>query len=496
MSRRRGPLVVGMLAGLLGTLPAPAAAQLIGLRTIPVASGDQFLIYPSENLAIGGVRIALSDPLLDPFVNPARGADVTMPQVFAMPTFYSIGQNAGSAGTLSAGALFSGGRFFGGALLALQQIKNGEPFWGAFRLADFAVLPPDALANRASTNKYATGMVGMNVGSGVALGLSGTVSDLNAVDGVEHLYAMAAQIEQAGSLTDLRFGARKDLGNGGLLEGVAVFNRFDVTHDVYYVEWVLVDSTTWEWEQRDRLESNRDLTSTYGLQLGFQRPVGTSGWRVGGMVTGNYKDHAKIPNYEIVNIPRDPGHSTALDFGVGIAKRADGLTVGMDLIYEPAWSSTWAEADTIVVTVDGDTIPANGKTVENEFEFSNAFVHLGASYQVGPAVFSGGLRLRANDYHLDQWNNVTGETRRQDEQWMEWTPSWGARVRLKGVEFSYFGRVTTGTGRPGVAWTGAVAERAADAGFANDIVVPPGGPLTLQEADVWTHQFTVSVPIR
>jgi hypothetical protein len=72
MSRRRGPLVVGMLAGLLGTLPAPTAAQLIGLRTIPVASGDQFLIYPSENLAIGGVRLALSDPLLDPFVNPSR----------------------------------------------------------------------------------------------------------------------------------------------------------------------------------------------------------------------------------------------------------------------------------------------------------------------------------------------------------------------------------------------------------------------------------------
>lgn len=496
MSRRCGGLTAWVCAGALVGLPVPAAAQLISLRTVPVAAGDQFLIYPSENLAIGGVRIALSDPLLDPFVNPGRGADVAGSQVFAMPTFYTIGQNAGSAGTLSAGGLFAGGRVFGGALLALQQVKGGEPFWGPMPLADFAVLPPDALASRSNTNKYATGIIGMNLGAGVALGLSGTVSDLNAVDGVEHLYAMAAQIEQSGSLTDLRLGARKDLGNGGLLEGVAVYNHYDMTHDVYYVEWVLVDSTTWEWEQQDRLESNRDQTDTYGLQLGFQRPVGTSGWRVGGSVTGNYKNHAKIPNYEIVNIPRDPGHSTALDFGVGIAKRADGLTVGMDIIYEPAWSSTWAEADTIVITVDGDTIPENGKTVENEFEFSNAFVNLGAAYQVGPATFSGGLRLRANDYHLDQWDNVADETRRQDEQWMEWTPSWGARVRLKDVEFSYFGRVTTGTGRPGVAWTGDVATRAAEAGFANDIVVPPGGPLTLQEADVWTHQFTISVPIR
>jgi hypothetical protein len=168
----------------------------------------------------------------------------------------------------------------------------------------------------------------------------------------------------------------------------------------------------------------------------------------------------------------------------------------MDLIYEPAWSSTWATADTVVITVDGDTIPRNGRTVENEFRFSNAYVNMGASYDVGPATLLAGLRLRANDYHLDQWDNVADESRRQDEQWMEWTPSWGARVRLKGVEFRYFGRVTTGTGRPGVAWTGTVTTRAAEAGFANDIVVPPGGPLTLQEADVWTHQFTVSVPIR
>jgi len=482
----------------LGLVLAPpvARAQLINLTTIPVATGDQFLIYPSDHLAMGGVRIALRDPLADPFVNPALGADVTVPQAFAVPTFYSIGQNAGSAATLSAGGLIGGGRLFGGALLALQQIKHAEPFWGPMPLAEFAILPPDALANRSATNKYATGLLGANVGGGVAVGISGTVADLNAVDGVEHLYAMAAQIHQSGSLADLRLGARKVLANGGLIEGVGVYHRFRMTHDVDYVDWVLVDSTTGIWEQQNRRETNLDQTDTYGIHLGFQRPVGSSGWRVGGTVTGNYKNHPKIPNYEIVNIPRDPGHSTALDFGLGIAKQAAGLTVGMDVIYEPAWSSTWAEADTIVITVEGDTIPPNGRTVENEFRFSNAFVNLGASYDVGPATFLAGLRLRANDYHLDQWDNVAGETRRQDEQWMEWTPSWGARLRLKGVEFRYLGRVTTGTGRPGVAWTGAVATRAAEASFANDIVVPPGGPLTLQEADVWTHQFTVSVPIR
>jgi hypothetical protein len=79
---------------------------------------------------------------------------------------------------------------------------------------------------------------------------------------------------------------------------------------------------------------------------------------------------------------------------------------------------------------------------------------------------------------------------------MEWTPSWGARVRFPGLEIRYLGRVTTGTGRPGVAWTGVVAQREVAAAMANDIVVPPSGPLTLQDVKVVTHQISVSVPIR
>jgi hypothetical protein len=104
--------------------------------------------------------------------------------------------------------------------------------------------------------------------------------------------------------------------------------------------------------------------------------------------------------------------------------------------------------------------------------------------------------VSAYDYHLDQWNNVERAARRQNEQWMEWTPSWGLRVRLKGVELRYLGRVTTGTGLPGIAWNGVTTARAESLAAANDIVVPPGGPLTLQEAEVWTHQISVAVPLR
>ncbi len=489
------PLVspAALLLALLAT--SPAAAQYISLKTVPVAAGDQFLVFPSQNLGMGGVSIALDDDWLDPFVNPAKGSRIGESRFFALPTHYSVSQNAGSATTLTAGGLF-GGKAFGGGMVALQQLKSGEQFFGPVRLADIAILPPNALSQQSATNKYAFLMLGSEVGDGFTVGASAFFSDLNGIDGVEHLYALSRDIDEAGSSQDVRLGLTKALTDGSVLEAIALYNRFDATHVVTYVDWVLVDSVTWQWEEQARVETNADKTNTWGLHLGFRRPVGAHGWRVGGSLTGNYKSHPKIPNYEIVNIPRDPGHSTALDIGIGVAKQQGATTFGMDVVYEPAWSSTWAEAAGPVPTVGGDTIPSGGRTVENEFRFSNAQVRMGVTQQVGPAAFQAGLELRAYDYHLDQWDNVTDEFRRQDEQWMEWTPTWGARVRFPGFEVRYIGRVTTGTGRPGIAWTGIVAERAADAGFANDIVVPPGGPLTLQEVHVWTHQLSVAVPIR
>ena len=47
-------------------------AQLISVKSVPVAEGDQFTIFPSQNISMGGVSIALDDPLLDPFLNPAK----------------------------------------------------------------------------------------------------------------------------------------------------------------------------------------------------------------------------------------------------------------------------------------------------------------------------------------------------------------------------------------------------------------------------------------
>jgi hypothetical protein len=478
--------------------PGTAGAQLIELKTVPVAAGDQFLLLPSEKLGMGGVRMAIRDTLLDPFVNPAAGVRLAGSQVFAAPTFYGISQNAGNARTLPVGALFGSGRWFGGVSAALQQLQNGEPFFATpvFRDAAVAILPPDALSRRSATNMYVALTGGGVLPGDVAIGASVSLADLNAVDGVEHLYAMSADIQQSGHSEDYRIGLAKTFGGDHTLEVVALHNRFDMTHDVSYIDWMLADSTNWIWQQVTRTETNVDQTRTWGLHLGYQQPIGTNGWRVGGMLTGNRKDHPKIPNYELVNIPRDPGHSKAFDIGVGMAKLSGRTSFAFDVIYEPASSETWAEAAADTVSVGGDVILAGEKTVENSFSFSNALASVGVAQGIGPVELQLGVQVRAYNYHLDQWDNLQETSRRQDEDWMEWTPTWGIRLRLESIEVRYMGRATTGTGRPGVAWTPAVAGRMADAAMANDIVVAPSGPLTLQDATVLTHQISVSLPIR
>jgi hypothetical protein len=443
---------------------------------------------------MAGVGIALNDTVLDPFVNPAKGSRVRETHVFAAPVYYNVSENAGSGTTVSAGAAVAG-RWFASGTVALQQLKRGDQFFGPVPLWD-SFVRPDALSARSATNKYGFLSLGTQLPGDWTVAASGFFADLNAVDGVEHLYAMASAIQQSGDIKDLRLGVTRPLGQGGTFEALGLYRRFDMRHDVTYVDWVLVDSTTWEWEQQVRTEVNLDKTDTWGGHLGYQQPVGQNGWRVGGILTGNWKSHPKIPNYEIMNIPRDPGNSVAFELGVGIAKAAGPTTFGVDIVYQPGSSDTWALAEEPVETVSGDSIRAGEKTVENEFSFSNALVNMGVTREIGPAALQLGLSLRSYDYHLDQWDHVAEESRRQDEQWMEWVPSWGARIQLGDLEIRYIGRVTTGTGRPGVAWDGFVAERAIDFSAANDILLAPSGPLTLQDVTVLTHQFSLSIPMR
>lgn len=380
-----------------------------------MAAGDQFLLFPSENLGMGGVSIALEDRFLDPFVNPAKGARLQGAHLFASPAFSGVSGDNGAARTLPLGALFGGPSWFGGVALALQQLEAARFGSGPIILREFG-FSQDLLSDRSSTNMYAFGMIGRKL-PGSRFSVAGSLfwADLDAIAGVELLYALSQEVEQLGHMLDSRVGLHGEWSGGRSLEAVLVFNDFDVTHSVTYLDWMWPLGTP-----QTRLERNFDRSRTWGLDLGYVHPLPRTGWQVGGILTVNRKTHPKIPNYEIVNIPRDPGHS-------------------------------WAEAEAPVQTLSGRTIPAGGKTVDNDFRFSNGLLRIGVRREEDPVGLQLGLQMRAMNYRLEQENHVEESRREQEEGWVEWTPTWGVSVKFPEFQVRYAGQLTTGTGRPGVA---------------------------------------------
>lgn len=502
MRARAFPLSAFLLASWAG----PVAAQLISIRTVPISQSHQFDLFPSHRMGMGGVSLAVEDSLLDPFSNPAKGVRLGTSRFFSSPGVYSVSQGAGAGRTLPLGTWVRSGKWFGGVSVALQQMdlsENANRFDPPVPLAcpacerlEIAELPA---AGRSHGNAFGYAMFGLAVPrTGISVGASLLWAGLHGVDGVDLLYPNSVRLKQAGHALDLRLGALKEWEGGRALSAVLVHNRFAVTHDVFYFDrfW---DPGNQGFAVRPRLEQNLDHTNTWGVQLEYTQALRAPGWRLGWVATTNLMSHPKIPNYEIQNIPRDPGNSEAFNLGVGISKSERWSSFALDLLYEPIWSYTWADAAAPLETTPGSTIPAGGKTIENHFRFSNALLRMGfaqdmpfdqATKQVG---FQLGLAVHRIDYSLVQDDNVQATTRRQQEDWVEWTPTWGLSIRFPTWEIRYRGSVTHGTGRPGVR-SGGDDVTIADA--AGTILVAPSGPLTLTPVKVMTHQVAISFPFR
>ena len=498
-------------------LAAPVRAQLIPIKTIPIAQGDQFQIFPANNLGMGSVSIALADSLNDPFVNPAMGTRLAGARFFSSPTVYSVSRNAGGGRSLPFAALARSREWYGGLALALQQVDPSRPpgpdqFFGVATpndvrplVADPRIPQPDT---RAHGNEYAFAMVGRDLsGSNISIGASALWTGLHALDGVDLLYAGSRRVVQRGHTLDLRVGAVKAWpGQWGArsLEALILHNDFAATHTVTYVDnfW---DPGTELLLQRARIEQNLDRTHTWGMHLKYAFPFNAAGWRIGWIATVNQSSHPKIPNYELANvpaIPRDPGHSTAFDFGIGLSKVRGAATFGVDFVYEPIRSYTWADAVAPMSTASGDTLAAGAKTVENHFHFSNTQLRIGAGRDIdlkglGKAVgLQLGLILRSVRYSLEQQDNVRALQRQLTTGWMEWTPTWGLSLRFPEFEIRYRGSVTHGAGRPQSEFTPAPWGLRDVALAGGTILAAPSGPLNLTDVSTTTHQISLSLPLR
>ena len=487
------------VAFLLGVIAAPASAQLISVKTVPIAQGDQFDFFPSRNQGMASVSIAVADTLLDPFSNPAKGARLRGSHFFGTPTFFNVSSDAGGGRTLPVTALGRRGSVFGGLSVVFQEID-------AAKRVDFVPVFSSAvspgISEKSHHNRYGFAMLGKTFASaGMSVGASILGAGLEAVDGVDLLYAGSQGIDQDGQSIDARIGMVKEWSPSHSLEAVVVHNRYRSAHHVTYADWFW-DPETRTNVPRPRVDHNLDRTNTNGLHVAYVQPIAASALHVGALATANRLTHPKIPNYEIMNVPRDPGHSEAFNLGIGVAKMQAGTTFGLDAIWEPIHTSTWAEAAGPTMTASGSVIPNGGKTIENRFRFSNAIVRMGFGQEFKSpdgdreAGLQLGLAMHSIHYRLQQVNNIALSRRHQDERWVEWMPTWGTSFRFPNVEIRYRGRLTTGTGRPGIAGSNVMMIGAADAGLRSSIVAAPSGELTLDEVSVMAHQFSVSFPVR
>jgi hypothetical protein len=373
--------------------------------------------------------------------------------------------------------------------MALQQLDRAGPIWDR----------PNS--ERTAVNRYSALSLARRLPGGVAVGASLYRAELDAVDGVDLLYAGSDRIDQEGRSLDVRVGATKTWEGNRTLELLLLHNRYDMTHDVHFTTFTW-DPVTRKPDRAERDEHNVDRTHTWGAHGEYVWPVGTEGWRVGVLATANRLSHPKIPNYVIMNIPRDPGTTYGFNLGVGAAKLVAGNSLAIDVVHEPIYSETWADAATDTATAGGGVIRAGRRTVENRFRFRNVVMRMGVGRELGVSPDSSrafGLRLGLAaygvDYRLRQQNHVQGTRRTQDERWVEWTPTLGLRLRARDLDLRYTFRFTCVSGGCAPAMGDDVTVSGPDMGTGG-IIVAPGEPLRFQSGVARAHQFSVSIPLR
>ncbi|MCG6958134.1 MAG: hypothetical protein LJF04_19265, partial [Gemmatimonadetes bacterium] len=363
---------LAVLSWVAFAVPAVTHAQIIPVRTVPLATGDQFLFLPSVSSAMGGVGFALDDSLADPWSNPAKGVFVSEAALLSSPTFFAVSRHGGSGRTVPVAGLLTGGGWSGGAALAMQQLEGSrdrtpwiEPLsmWSQFRT--------ELLSDESARNLYAQLFAARRLAGGPwSIGVGASVSSLDALGGVDVLYPNATRIVQSGGTDDVRVGLYHR-GAGERLSLVVARSHISMTHDVTYVEmrWPPplpsgeVGSPTWE----TRVEHNLDETRTWAFQAAWDRDLNAPGWRAGVSATLNRKSHPGIPNYDLQNIPRDPGTTWAYELGAGVSRTRGATALGVDVAFQPIWSDTWQVADTAIVGASGSMIQVGARTIENDF---------------------------------------------------------------------------------------------------------------------------------
>ncbi|HED10367.1 MAG TPA: hypothetical protein ENJ10_06740 [Caldithrix abyssi] len=469
-------------------MPIILSAQFIGIKTLPLASGEQFNLFPSQNESFGGMNIAMTDAWAEAFSNPAKGFK---PGLFLLPSVSAISNSLGGTETVPVAWHFNDKEILGSVMFSWQRLNGAKVEQNGFVRPFIDVINSDFKKAGSETNKYIYASLARAFGDDTFAGVSMLYADLKAVSGVDILYPNAESVSQKGDMTEVKTGLHKKTAD---MEWSiqALYRNFEMLQDVTNKTWFW-NTQTQSYVVESSVTRNLDYTDTWGLHVNYREKVSDAGLTIGTVFTFNWKTHPKIPNYEIMNIPRDPGSSYAYNLGIGIAREQENSRIGLDFIFEPVWSNTWANAIDTIETSFGKIYPGQ-KTVENDFVFNNWILRFGGYRNVGFWGFGAGVELYKRNYNLIQQDYIAGRERRQDQDWMQISYDWGLSLYFRKFTLSYSGRMITGNGVPFLS-RGFRGVALLETTAMSDFIVAPSGKVNVNEAETITHKFTIHIPL-
>ncbi len=485
-------ITVMLLAGLI----TQAHSQLVEIRSVPVAGLNQFDIFPAKFKGMGSVGIANDDPWLAPFVNPALGAAMEKNMVFLSPTLHNMVDDRSSATTLPVGLQLKPGPWFGTFAMSIQELTPARIPVQNVRFNQPRYSQTTQSLSESENNVYVNTTAGYQLPRfGTSIGLGVFWSHLRNVSETHYLYGRNTGIDQDGHVWDVRLGSFTEFEERESLQTLLLLRYYKMKHKVYnfyyYDDIAYPDETS---HAGIPGLIHRDQTRTIGFHINYKQPLGGSPWRVGSAFSVNYKDHPKIPNYELMQIPRDPGQSWAYRLGMGFWKEVTYAAIGFDFIYEPIWTHSWAAAVEPVKTASDQTIHPGETTIDNYFRFNNFRFHAGVSEQEPPLGVQLGLDIVSFGYHLSQDDQVAETKRDQYERWQEVTLSWGLNLIADAFRLQYDGKVIIGRGLPGTVSSGRAFATGDQMAF-TDIILAPVDKLSLERRTFLLHRLTLAVPI-
>jgi hypothetical protein len=482
-----------------------ALAQWIPIRTVPVAAADQMSTVPSSAASMGGLSLAYEDSIADPFSNPASALRLHTTVLFLSPSYsgwnsegHVVRSLAGSARypgvsltTVPAGMVIRTGDFALGGFVA-HQAFTGKRKAGTGGQAPSGFLPTAIPQRDLGTNTFLSALAAKTFPEQqLDVGLLVRWEKFGALDGVWVLYPGNLGLSQNGSSAEVLASARQRLSEQDEVEVIAGWNSFRSSHEAVFASIPFGDIVFPT--QRYHVEKNSDEMTQWVLSAGF-RHFSERGWVFGAGLTVNWKDHPKIPNYRLMNIPRDPGTSVAYRIGAGMSWTGPRTVFGIEYVYEPIMSRTWAEAGGEWRTVGEPGV----HTVDNTFLFSNHILRSGFETRTGIhwLRLRAGTRLRFNRYSLEQVYPLSGGSRSMDVDWLETSITAGATASFGNLDFVYALQLLFGTGLvgtsgmtldPWIPWP-TLSDGVMDARAVGNFLIAPSGELLVDNLTVAAHQ--------